>query len=126
MSVITAGYAGEQKLDQALLSTYKIKDILSEIFIHLDKINKFITDTKPWTKEINYLNGQPINYICCMRTILEAIYIISHFLYPFIPSTIDKLIGYMNTNLKTINQITWINLNPGKKINPYEILFQRI
>lgn len=101
------------------LGLYQIKDILNAIFIHLDIINKFVSDMKPWEK-----NG---DYLGVIKTALEAVFIVAHFLYPFIPTTCDKLFTFLNTQMVlNLNELSWDNLIPGNNINSYSFLFTQI
>ena len=101
------------------LDTFKLKDILHIIFSHLDIVNKYLTESQPWLKKNDYLS--------VLGTILEAIYILGHFLFPFIPGTINKLFGFLGVNMcDNIDNLTWNNLKSGYKLNDYTILFKQI
>ncbi len=101
------------------LTTFKTKDILSTIYLHLDIVNKYFSDLQPWLMQNSYL--------CVLRTVLEAIYILGHFLFPFMPKTMEKLFGFIGVNMcNNINDLTWNNLNSDTKLNEFSILFKQI
>jgi methionyl-tRNA synthetase len=101
------------------LELFKIKDMIGMIFFHLDIVNKFISEAEPWK--------QGNDYEVTLRTVLEAIYILGHFIYPFMPKTIDKLFGFINIKMRdNICDLSWNNLSKGVKLNEYSILFRQI
>ena len=100
------------------LLEFKTQNILHIIFVHLDIVNKFISDTRPWEKGDNHLG--------IIRTILEGIYILSHFLYPFMPTSCELLYGYLNKEMSNVDNISWNNLISGIQLNDYQILFKLI
>lgn len=100
------------------LQTFKTKDMIQIIFSHLDIINKYITTTQPWIPTNDYLT--------ILKTSLEAIYIISHYLYPFMPNTTNKFFEFINhTKQNNFDQLTWTNLK-SIHLNPYTILLKQI
>lgn len=105
----------KQKINNAM-SRYNIKDVLNLIFEQLDSVNKFITVMAPWKKQDHYLS--------VLKTALEAIYILAHFLQPFMPTAISKLLCFLNQKLIPFNELTWHNLSG--LIYPYDILFKQI
>lgn len=100
------------------MEQYNIKIVLQIIFMKMDIINKYISDTKPW--ELNE------GYNDILLTSLEGIYIISHYLQPFMPSSINLVLNMLNMELKNFDDLTWNNLIIGKNINDCPILFKRI
>jgi methionyl-tRNA synthetase len=100
------------------LNTFQTKSILNIIFVHLDIVNKFISEAKPWEKGHNYLGE--------VRTILESVYILGHFLSPFMPGTCDMLNSFLNMEMKNIDEISWSNLTVGVPLNEFKILFRQI
>lgn len=99
------------------LSNYNLKNITSMIFTHLDIINKYITDSKPWNKNDGYL--------IVIKTSLESLYIMAHFIHPFMPYITNKLFGFFGVDMINLHELNWNNLG-GKKINKFEILFKQI
>jgi methionyl-tRNA synthetase len=100
------------------LKLFKIKDMLITIFDVLGIVNKYISDNRPWEKKEGYLN--------ILRTILEAINILGHFLFPFMPNSINKLFNFLGIKIHTIEELNWKMLKDDSKLNEYSYLFTQI
>lgn len=109
------------------LDLYKTRDICTEIFNRLDLINTFVTETKPWTMIPAIYNNVEISHLCVIKTVLESIYILSHYLCPFMPAICNKVFVFMNTLPKlSASVVGWNNLVGGTRIGDYHILFKQI
>jgi methionyl-tRNA synthetase len=100
------------------LELFQTKNILGIIFVHLDIVNKFISNMKPWEKGDNHL--------AVIRTVLESVYILGHFLYPFMPSTCESLFKFLKKGMVSVDKISWCNLVDDTLLNNYSILFKQI
>ena len=81
-----------------------------QIFKHIHIINTYINDTKLW--EIGKKDDRTSrdrNII--IKTLLESLYIISHFLSPIMPVISDSIVNnYFDESYKFIYQLSWSNL----------------
>lgn len=100
------------------LELFNIKNILQIIFAKLDIVNKYISDTKPWEKK----DGS--NDV--LKTSLEALYIIGHYLQPFIPTSINILLKFLNMELTNVYDLRWNNLVIGNDLRECPIIFKQI
>ena len=84
--------------------------------------NKYLTDQAPWHMKDDDTGRKRV-----VRTALEAIYIATHFLSPFVPEACDKIFEKMGTQPKTIVTLSkaFDNLIPGTTVNVGEVLFQK-
>ncbi len=106
----------------ALFEQYKIKDGVAEILNLARAGNKYFNDTEPWKsiKSDKEKCGNTIS-IC-----LNAIYTLAELLNPVIPFSSKKIFNMLNTKATSWNECGKINLKPGHKLNPAEILFSKI
>jgi methionyl-tRNA synthetase len=114
------------KLDLEKISSYMEKlethNSLAEIFSFIAECNKYINDTEPWK-----LNGKEAEKT--LYSALDSIRIISILLWPFIPSTSEKILKQLNC--KTPDKGAFLEakfnlLQPGTKLGKKEILFKKI
>ncbi len=98
------------------INKYQLKSTFTIIFEYIDIINKYLTDSKVWVNHDNQV----------IYTILNAIYIVSHYLHPFIPNNIDKLCKFLDIKLKDVNSLTWNNFTSGHQLKQHKILFKRL
>jgi methionyl-tRNA synthetase len=105
----------EQKIDNLELHA-----ALDEIMGSVRYFNKYINDKKPWT-----LEGKELEEV--LYNLLESIRIISILLYPFIPSTSEKIAVKLGTEKSTT--ISLINCKFRKefndKISKGDLLFKK-
>ncbi|MEW6002001.1 MAG: methionine--tRNA ligase [Nitrospirota bacterium] len=98
---------------------------LTQLWTLINDVNEYIQHATPW-KEKDQDTLSNILY-----TISEALRLIAIFLFPFIPSTAEKIWKQLNIDEK-ISQINldtetkWGGLNPGRRIKKGEALFPRI
>ncbi len=117
---------GIEKCENKLLKKLKIKEIerlfenfefdkvLNEIFAFIDLCNEYVQEKKPWeTKDKKVL-----------YEVADSIKSIAILLYPFIPSTSEKIAKQFGFKIEFKN--IKIPLNEKNKIIKGEILFQKI
>jgi len=85
--------------------------------------NKYIADKAPWKiKGENALREKGE----ILRTVMEALYILNHFIHIIIPNAATKVFECLGKAPIPINQLTWQNLVPGDTVTKCDILFKRI
>ena len=117
----------------ALAMANEIHILASECALHtvvfktmesVRSINKFITNAEPWKmKGIEEVRRAPI-----VRTMLEALYIIAHYIAPIMPNTADKIFNMLNTKPTLLFNMNmdFYNLVPGTKVSIGDILFEKL
>lgn len=88
----------------------------------LRDVNRYLTDKAPWHMTENAPR------LLVVRTCLEAIYLIAHFLAPFIPNTSDKIFEKLGTPPQKLIELSpsFDNLVAGTKVVVGDILFQKV
>lgn len=108
-----------------LMIQYKISDAIYEIMALAKRCNKYIDETQPWTLYKNVEDHERLKKV--MYNLLEGIRVVSILLYPFIPSTSEKISLQLNTRKTDINSTgIFGKLEDGIKLEKPEILFNRI
>jgi methionyl-tRNA synthetase len=108
-----------------LMMRYKVSEAIHEIMTLAKRCNKYIDETLPWTLFKNEEDHERLKKV--MYNLLEGIRVVSVLLYPFMPSTSDKIISQLNTKETTFaSTYTFGKLEDGIKLGKPEILFNRI
>ncbi|CEG47063.1 methionine-trna ligase [Plasmopara halstedii] len=84
--------------------------------------NKYLTDKEPWHMK----EDEP--RLVVVRTCLEAIYVLAHYLSPITPQTADIIFNKLNTPSTTLTALSpdFDNLVPGTEVSIGSILFNKI
>ncbi|MBI2109747.1 methionine--tRNA ligase, partial [Candidatus Woesearchaeota archaeon] len=93
---------------------YELHNALAEIFNHVDKLNKYLDDKKPWSVEFNRVN--------VLYTVLDNIRIIAILLQAFMPETAEKLFCKLGVKKTGLDQAK-SNLLKSGKVQKGEALF---
>uniref|UniRef100_M4BW54 methionine--tRNA ligase n=1 Tax=Hyaloperonospora arabidopsidis (strain Emoy2) TaxID=559515 RepID=M4BW54_HYAAE len=88
----------------------------------LKDTNKYLTEKEPWHMKEN----EP--RLLVVRTCLEAIYVLAHYLSPIIPKTTETIFKKLNTVPTTLTALSpnYDNLKPGTEVSIGDILFGKI
>jgi methionyl-tRNA synthetase len=98
---------------------------LAHLWTFISQINEYIQHALPW-KETDQDTLSNTLY-----TIAESLRLVSVFLYPFMPSTAEKIFQQLNiegdlSGADIISASKWGGLKPGGRINKGQGLFPRI
>lgn len=98
---------------------------LAQLWVVINEVNEYIQHTIPW-KENDQGTLSNILYTLC-----EALRLIAIFLFPFMPSTADKIWKQINlegdiSKVDFGTEVQWGRLKPGIKINKGPALFPRM
>jgi len=108
-----------------LMSKFQIHRAFESVLNCMKITNKYLADIAPW--KLTEDNQMPIK-LKCVRTALEALYILGHFYLPIIPNSMVTL--FNNFDLKPITLVElkgWGNLKSGHVLNfDHKLLFPRI
>ena len=105
-------------------NTQEIEKVLQEVFSKLTLLNKWLTEQAPWSSRQEDRTEEQRQRM--IRTLLEGVYILAHFLEPFIPTAIAELFSRLGRKSTTIPLLSWSNLEAGGAIVVGESLFPRI
>jgi methionyl-tRNA synthetase len=112
----------KQKVDD-YFNRFQIHSAIEIIFERLRHVNDWLAKREPWKMKEDQLEEQKK----IVRTVLEATFILGHFLSPVIPNSIDAVLKDLNHPMVTLPEITgWHNLKPGTPVSVGELLFPRI
>jgi methionyl-tRNA synthetase len=99
---------------EKLFDSYEFDKVLNEIFAFIDTCNEYVQNKKPWeTKDKKVL-----------YELADSIKAIAILLYPFMPSTAEKIAGQFAFDIKLENIKK--PLSEKSKIKKAEILFNKI
>ena len=110
----------EQKMDEL-----KVADAVSDIWNIIRRSNKYIDETMPWNLAKTEEGKERLTTV--IYNLLEVIRIVSVLVSPIMPKTAEKIWGYLNTDITSLESVrTFGNLVKGQKVNEAKPLFERI
>ncbi|MBI5025192.1 MAG: methionine--tRNA ligase [Nitrospirae bacterium] len=119
---------GLQKSCDSFLKKLEFHHALVQLWLVINEVNKYIEDSAPWKAWKEKDQGTLSN---TLYTLAEALRLIAVYLFPFMPSTAEKIwkqLGIKDdinkTKFETVK--TWGGLKPGIKVQKAEVLFPRI
>ncbi len=101
---------------ESFMNKFELDKALSEIFSFIDKCNEYVQEKKPWENESR--NKEKILY-----ELIDSIKVIAILLWPFIPTTAEKIAKQLKTTISYSNITIPIEINKIKKSG---ILFKKI
>lgn len=110
----------EQKMDEL-----KVADAVSDIWNIIRRSNKYIDETLPWNLAKTEEGKERLSTV--IYNLLEVIRIVSVLVSPIMPKTAEKIWGYLNTDITSLESVRIFgNLVKGQKVNEAKPLFERI
>lgn len=108
------------------IDAYRTADALGEIFTVLRRANKYIDETMPWVLAKNDTKQDRLATV--LYNLTETIVICASMLYPFMPSTSQKVAEQCGTTLRDFNDLDKFGLlaNGTKVAENPQHLFARI
>jgi len=121
-AVVTGAHAKVQdKMDKL-----RVADAISEVFAVFRRCNKYIDETMPWALAKDEAQQERLAEV--LYNLTEAITIGASLLHSFLPSTAEKIVAQLNTELRGLDELDKFGLyESGKKVTETpEILFARL
>ncbi len=111
---------------KGLMGEFKLSHVLEEIFFVIRESNKYIEDQAPWTLS---KKGEVDRLAYVMIQLLEAIRLVSLFLFPFMPSTVERVYQQLQISIQFSNVdaafFEWGYFKPGMSLGDPVPLFPR-
>ncbi|MGN0348823.1 MAG: methionine--tRNA ligase [Roseburia sp.] len=104
----------------------RVADAISEVFAVFKRCNKYIDETEPWVLAKDESKQSRLSEV--LYNLVEAITIGASLLHSFLPETAEKIIGQLNSQIRSFNMLTQFGLyeNGKKVVEKPEILFARL
>ena len=121
-AVVTGAHAKvQEKMDNL-----RVADAISEVFTVFRRCNKYIDETMPWALAKDEAKQDRLAEV--LYNLTEAITIGASLLHSFLPSTAEKIVAQLNTELRGLEELDKFGLyESGKKVTDApEILFARL
>jgi len=121
-AVVTGAAAKVQdKMDKL-----RVADAISEVFTVFRRCNKYIDETMPWVLAKDEAQQDRLAEV--LYNLTEAITIGASLLHSFLPSTAEKIVAQLSTELRGLDELEKFGLyESGKKVvEKPEILFARL
>jgi methionyl-tRNA synthetase len=106
------------------MATYHVSEAIDCIKVVLDKCNKYIDDTTPWTLAKDESNKDRLGTV--LYNLLEGVRITNILMLPYIPDTANKVLNSLNTKKTKYQDLAYGNLESGNNITDLAVLFVRI
>lgn len=107
-----------------LIDGLQISKLLEEIFDVLRASNKYIDDTTPWVLAKDETQKDRLETV--LYNLLEAIRVTGILLKPFVPTSAEKSLKYINTDKTNFEDAKFIKDNEYAVLKEIEPLFKRI
>ena len=123
---LKAVVTGAQKKVQEKMDSLRVADAISEVFTVFRRCNKYIDETMPWALAKDEAQQDRLAEV--LYNLTEAITIGASLLHSFLPSTAEKIVAQLNTELRNLDDLDKFGLyESGKKVvEKPEILFARL
>lgn len=110
----------------AKMEKLRVADAISEIFTLFKRCNKYIDETMPWVLAKDEESKARLETV--LYNLTESIVIGASLLESFMPETAARILTQLNTQARTLEQLSWYGLYPdGNKVTQTpEILFARL
>lgn len=101
---------------------YALQNACFAIVHALKETNKYLTEKEPWHMK------EDAPRLVVVRTCLEAIYVIAHFLSPLIPGVADTIFKKLGTASVLLTELSpeYDNLKVGTEVSVGDILFNKV
>jgi methionyl-tRNA synthetase len=83
---------------------FRLQETLERLWLTINTTNKFLNDRAPW-KDKDTSSRQ-----VTIRSVLEAIYILAHYLEPILPDSALRIFAALHTPKRVISKLSWNNL----------------
>ena len=123
---LKAVVTGAQAKVQDKMDKLRVADAISEVFAVFRRCNKYIDETMPWALAKDEAQQDRLAEV--LYNLTEAITIGASLLHSFLPSTSEKIVAQLNTELRGLEDLDKFGLyESGKKVTEKpEILFARL
>ncbi len=110
----------------AKMDKLRVADAITEVFALFKRCNKYIDETMPWALAKDEAQSDRLKTV--LYNLVEAICIGATLLESFMPDTTNKILGQLNANKRTLEELATFGLYPsGNKVTDKpEILFMRL
>jgi len=104
------------------MNEFKLQEYVNTVMNLVKNLNKYINDTHIWNINIDDNNNRDE----LLAVFIEALYILTHFLYPIILNVCNKVFEFLGTDMVKVSELNWNNIEPGTIIPKKTILFEII
>jgi methionyl-tRNA synthetase len=114
---------------EGLISEIKLQDYIKYVMNVVKSLNKYINDTEVWTiqnKKYPQDNRPLERRNVIVKALAEGLYIVTHYLYPVIPTSCEKVWGYLGVSKNEYGKLNWNNLWCMKIKKQKTLLFQTL
>lgn len=110
----------------AKMDKLRVADAITEVFTLFKRCNKYIDETMPWALAKDEAQADRLKTV--LYNLVEAICIGATLLESFMPETTSKILGQLNAEKRSLEDLTTFGLYPsGNKVTDKpEILFMRL
>jgi len=117
---------------KSMMNEMKLKEYLSETMRCVEILNEYIKETHIWTINLTSLNqsNNLSSNLTDLRTeddrnnilksLLEGLYIVAHYLYPIIPTSCEKVFKFIGIPMIKYDELNWNNIPDNHLIMKHE------
>lgn len=123
-SLIATALATPGKVESAM-NDLRIPESLQEIWVLIDRANKYIDETMPWVLARDEAQKGRLGTV--LYNLLEALRFTAVMLEPYLPDTSAKILEQINSSVRGFGSLTEFNgIKAGDSVSKGSIIFPRI
>ena len=107
---------------EGAFAEFRIHDAAEHVLEAVRTLNKYIQDKAPWG-----MKNDEVGRTKVVQTTIQCVYVLAHFMYPFIPASMDLIFERLSTPVQTIKTLSpsFNNLAVGTDVTVGCILFTK-
>jgi methionyl-tRNA synthetase len=121
-AALTADFDGLADRVNAKMAIYDLTGALEEIWVMVRRLNRFVEERAPWQLAKDEAQAGVLDTV--LTSLVEAIRVVAVLLHPFIPGSIEKLLGALNSTDLTLANATFGAAVPDR-VDALEPLFPK-
>lgn len=123
-SLIDTALAVPAKLDEAM-NDLRIPEALSQIWVLIDRANKYIDETMPWVLARDEAQKGRLGTV--LYNLLESLRFVAVMIEPFLPDTSKEILRQINSQVGGFDSLkTFRGIAAGSSVNKGNVIFPRI
>ncbi len=123
-SLIDTALAVPAKLDEAM-NDLRIPEALSQIWVLIDRANKYIDETMPWVLARDEAQKGRLGTV--LYNLLESLRFVAVMIEPFLPDTSKEILRQINSQVGGFDSLkTFGGITAGSAVSKGNVIFPRI
>jgi methionyl-tRNA synthetase len=120
---LAADFAGLGDQVASLLDRAELTQALDVIWQRVRRLNRYVEERAPWQLARDPGNADALDET--LASLIEGLRVVSVLLFPYMPGTVEKLLGALGTPELSLSGATFAEHGPGGQVSALEPLFPK-